>query len=57
MTFAKHLRQTIGAVFLASLALGCVVAVLLLLAERIQGDISLALTRGDGTPLPWTLQR
>lgn len=52
MTFAKNLRQTIGTVFLASLALGLVIAVLLLTVEGVEGTISLELGRGDA---PWFL--
>ncbi len=47
MTFIKHLGQTTVAVFLASLALGLVMAALLLIAKGVEGTISLELDRGD----------
>ena len=50
MTFVKHLGQTTVAVFLASLALGLVMAALLLVAKGVEGTISLELDRGDA---PW----
>ncbi len=50
MTFAKHLGQTVTYVFLASLALGLIIATLLLIAKGVEGNISLELGRGDA---PW----
>ena len=53
-SFSGHCRQVIGAGFLSSLALGLVLAVLLLFVDNIEGSITIDIGLGRADS-PWFL--